>query len=627
MKYKNPLCISGALMKEIFRMYWYIPVFTFMLYFFAGIMPILSNMSNMDSIDYYIHESVKNMNIIYTGIVCVVPVITAVLMMGFIHKESKALMLHIQPLSKNRIFNSYYISGWLMCIIPLLITTALYLLLSFRIHAITRFDIIYWLLSSIAVMTWFFGITVFAGTLTGTAVMNLLAAGVLTIIFPVLVSIAEAYCNIFISGYYKMPECVTYIAENYNPMLNMLFRYGEEETGRTIVFVVYFAVGVLLSAWGRRIYKTRKLERVGSSTLSKTFEELMTYLVVFVGMSSFGLMMWTFSDSRLMIIVGMIIGTLLTLSIVKIIVNRSMRIFGRDFLRSLAVYSAIAVVFVALTVFDITGFSKRVPEASDVKSVEMEDFASFYDNFIDSGFTEESNVNSKMQFTSPESIDKIVELHNYIVDNKLYAGESETGAEVYDLDGTPVSIGSEYIHIKYKLENGNSLERYYSVNMDQKVAQLLDDILTGEEYMEKSKLSSYINMENISYVQITSTAEYYDDPYEESERSYYSYGDYYEEHEISNANIAVIENPKLIKKVFSAWDKDMADCGYLSGNRGVSSIQEIASVEIYFKQPEDKKRAKYGEESVVFTISNFDENIIKCLTDAGYGYVVGTQTE
>lgn len=627
MKYKNPLCISGALMKEIFRMYWYIPVFTFMLYFFAGIMPILSNMSNMDSIDYYIHESVKNMNIIYTGIVCVVPVITAVLMMGFIHKESKALMLHIQPLSKNRIFNSYYISGWLMCIIPLLITTALYLLLSFRIHAITRFDIIYWLLSSIAVMTWFFGITVFAGTLTGTAVMNLLAAGVLTIIFPVLVSIAEAYCNIFISGYYKMPECVTYIAENYNPMLNMLFRYGEEETGRTIVFAVYFAVGVLLSAWGRRIYKTRKLERVGSSTLSKTFEELMTYLVVFVGMSSFGLMMWTFSDSRLMIIVGMIIGTLLTLSIVKIIVNRSMRIFGRDFLRSLAVYSAIAVVFVALTVFDITGFSKRVPEASDVKSVEMEDFASFYDNFIDSGFTEESNVNSKMQFTSPESIDKIVELHNYIVDNKLYAGESETGAEVYDLDGTPVSIGSEYIHIKYKLENGNSLERYYSVNMDQKVAQLLDDILTGEEYMEKSKLSSYINMENISYVQITSTAEYYDDPYEESERSYYSYGDYYEEHEISNANIAVIENPKLIKKVFSAWDKDMADCGYLSGNRGISSIQEIASVEIYFKQPEDKKRAKYGEESVVFTISNFDENIIKCLTDAGYGYVVGTQTE
>lgn len=627
MKYKNPLCISGALMKEIFRMYWYIPVFTFMLYFFAGIMPILSNMSNMDSIDYYIHESVKNMNIIYTGIVCVVPVITAVLMMGFIHKESKALMLHIQPLSKNRIFNSYYISGWLMCIIPLLITTALYLLLSFRIHAITRFDIIYWLLSSIAVMTWFFGITVFAGTLTGTAVMNLLAAGVLTIIFPVLVSIAEAYCNIFISGYYKMPECVTYIAENYNPMLNMLFRYGEEETGRTIVFAVYFAVGVLLSAWGRRIYKTRKLERVGSSTLSKTFEELMTYLVVFVGMSSFGLMMWTFSDSRLMIIVGMIIGTLLTLSIVKIIVNRSMRIFGRDFLRSLAVYSAIAVVFVALTVFDITGFSKRVPEASDVKSVEMGDFASFYDNFIDSGFTEESNVNSKMQFTSPESIDKIVELHNYIVDNKLYAGESETGAEVYDLDGTPVSIGSEYIHIKYKLENGNSLERYYSVNMDQKVAQLLDDILTGEEYMEKSKLSSYINMENISYVQITSTAEYYDDPYEESERSYYSYGDYYEEHEISNANIAVIENPKLIKKVFSAWDKDMADCGYLSGNRGVSSIQEIARVEIYFKQPEDKKRAKYGEESVVFTISNFDENIIKCLTDAGYGYVVGTQTE
>ena len=88
-----------------------------------------------------------------------------------------------------------------------------------------------------------------------------------------------------------MPEWIMYVSENYNPLLNMLFSYGYrgDEDGRIIIFMVYFAVGVLLSILGRYVYKTRKFEKIGNSTLSKTFEELMTYVVVFVGMSSFGL--------------------------------------------------------------------------------------------------------------------------------------------------------------------------------------------------------------------------------------------------------------------------------------------------------------------------------------------------
>ncbi len=631
MKFKNTFSLSGALIREIFRMYWYIPVLTFVLYFFVGIMPILSNMSNIDAIDYYIYESVKNMNIIYSGIMCITAVVTAVMMMGFIHRESKALMMHIQPLSKNRIFNSYYLSGWLMCVIPILLTAVLYMLLAFKIQALTRFDIVFWLLSSIAVTTWFYGITVFAGTLTGTSVMNLLTTCVLMIILPVLVTIAGAYCSIFISGYYKMPEWIMYVSENYNPLLNMLFSYGYrgDEDGRIIIFMVYFAVGVLLSILGRYVYKTRKFEKIGNSTLSKTFEELMTYVVVFVGMSSFGFMMWTFSDSKPMIIVGMIIGTLLTLSVVKIIVNRSVRIFGKDLLRSLIACSVITIVFIALTVFDITGFARRVPEAEDVKSVKMDDFATFYDSFIFDGFMNKRNVNSEMQFTSPENIERIVKLHNYIIENRLYTEEIEGGAEVYDMEGEPVNIENEYIHMKYKLKDGKVLERYYYVNMDEKVAGMLDEILTSEEYREKSKISSYVNMKNINYIQITGMnddySDYEEEFYDEGERSYYSYGDHYEEQEISSGNIAVIENPKLIKKVFEAYDKDMGEYGYINSNKYVSKLKEIATVEIYFKKPESKKRKRisYGDESISFSISNFDENIIECLIESGYGYTVG----
>ena len=330
-----------------------------------------------------------------------------------------------------------------------------------------------------------------------------------------------------------------------------------------------------------------------------------------------------------MIIVGMIIGTLLTLSVVKIIVNRSVRIFGKDLLRSLIACSVITIVFIALTVFDITGFARRVPEAEDVKSVKMDDFATFYDSFIFDGFMNKRNVNSEMQFTSPENIERIVKLHNYIIENRLYTEEIEGGAEVYDMEGEPVNIENEYIHMKYKLKDGKVLERYYYVNMDEKVAGMLDEILTSEEYREKSKISSYVNMKNINYIQITGMnddySDYEEEFYDEGERSYYSYGDHYEEQEISSGNIAVIENPKLIKKVFEAYDKDMGEYGYINSNKYVSKLKEIATVEIYFKKPESKKRKRisYGDESISFSISNFDENIIECLIESGYGYTVG----
>ena len=253
-KLRNPFCVSGALMKEIFKMYWYIPLITFVLYFFTGIIPILSNISNIESIDYYIYESIKNTNIIYTGIMCATPVITAVLMMGFIHKESKAMMLHALPLSRNRIFNSYYISGWLMCVLPLILMVIPYMLLALKIDVLARVDVLLWLLSSVAVMTWFYGITVFTGSLTGTAVMNILATGVLTVIFPLLVTISSSYCDIFIQGYYKMPEWISDISRNFNPAEIFMGDTGATFLGYTLavtsilgVFKGYAMIALMVS--------------------------------------------------------------------------------------------------------------------------------------------------------------------------------------------------------------------------------------------------------------------------------------------------------------------------------------------------------------------------------------------
>lgn len=619
-KTSNPLCVSGALMKEIFRMYWYIPFVTFVLYFFTGIIPILSNMSNIDSIDYYIYESMKNTNIIYTGIMCITPVITAVLMMSFLHKPAKAMMLHSLPMSKKRIFNSYYISGWIMCILPLVLMVIPYMLLALKIDILARMDIVRWVLSSAAVMTWFFGITVLAGSLTGTAIMNILSAGVLTVIFPMLVYILDSYCDIFIPGYYQMPEWLKNISDNFNPAMNLLFRYREDGASDA-VFAVYFIVGILLSLWARRIYRTRKLEQIGNSTLSKAFEELMTYLVVFIGMSAFGMMMWTFTESKAIIILGMIFGTLITFFVVKIIVNRSVRIFSKDFVRSLAIYCVIAIIFTALTVFDITGFTKRVPDLDEVESVSMNNIVFSYGTYQVYGVSEADSQSDTRAFTSQESLETVIQLHQYIVDEKLYDGYSKECAEIYDVEGQPVETCNEYVHLKYKLKNGRYVEREYDVAMNQHVAQMLDKLLTSDEYKEKNSIFSYINIEDVSYIQLTGlTTEYYD---------YYISDESAEQYAQNDANsVAVIENPRIIRKIFEAWDKDMAGFGYVHNNENISAYNDVVNIEVFFKKTETdstkkKKKHDYKPESITLLAKDIYKNVIEYLDDNGYGYLLG----
>lgn len=630
MKRRNPLCVSTALMKEIIRMYWYMPVITFILYFFTGIVPILSNLSNLESIDYFIYDSMKNMNLAYTGIISVTPVITAVLMMGFLHKSDKAMMIHIQPLSKDRIFNSYYICGWLMCVVPLLIMLIPYALLAFKVEALARMNIIFWLLTSIAVMTLFYGMTVLAGTLTGTVVMNLLSTGVLMVVFPIIVGIADSYCEIFIDGYYEMPRWLDSLAESYNPAVGLLFRY-ENSSGMT--FAIYFIAGVILSAVSRKVYKTRKLERIGSSTLSRAFEELMTYLVVFIGMSIFGLMMRSFSQSKLLVVAGMLVGTLITLFVVKLIVNRSVRIFNRDFVRSLSIYLIIAAVFVSLTVFDLSGFDKRVPDIDEIESVDMEGFVSDYPNTVTYGYVSERKGGGKdaRTFTSPEALEKITELHQYIIDNGLSYdkagmtyGDEYLGAEIYDIAGSSLFMGNEYIHIKYNLKNGRAVERMYDVYMDQNVANILDQLLTSEEYREKNSIFSYIKAEDISYIQITGlTEEYYESYYDDLESDIGDL-DQYESYVMNSGNIAVVDNPNLVKKIFEAWDEDMENCGYIYNNRNMSDLTDLASIEIYLKESALKKKGeKNMGENISFIVTDADKNTLACLKEAGYGNVLG----
>ena len=127
------------------------------------------------------------------------------------------------------------------------------------------------------------------------------------------------------------------------------------------------------------------------------------------------------------------------------------------------IYVCLAAVFIAVMVFDITGNTNRIPAVEQVESVELRGLVTNYDSVnMAYGQVPEEYADTEPELTSPETIEMVTELHEYIIENKLYDSDlAEEGDPVivYDAGGNEGYVVSERITIKYHLKNGRDLNR------------------------------------------------------------------------------------------------------------------------------------------------------------------------
>ncbi|MGN1334483.1 MAG: hypothetical protein ACI4U1_05145 [Anaerovoracaceae bacterium] len=532
MKNKNVFSISPALLRENLKLCWYLPALVFVLYFFVGIFPIIINLPDLSSVTDYIEESLNNYNIIYPVYMAGIPLVAAMLMMSFFHKPAKALAMHSQPYSRAKLFNSHVLAGWIMCILPVFVTAILYL--NFMNDIYTFSDVIRWLASSIGIITFFYGMYIFAGSLTGNSAMHLLLSGLFFVIVPVLLILVSTYCESYINGFVSLPDYVSDAMRCFNPLIMMLTD-GMNNVVAVRTTLTYMILGLVFIGAGSIAYRLAKLENVGDSVIFRTVEEIITYLVVFVGMTIFGFFFQSFDEStKGVLILGMVTGTLITFFITKVVIARSVKIFNMKNLKSLGIYVAIAAVFTAFTVYDISGISKRLPELEQIESVNCEYMFDSYemDYFAYGSFRELSDI---AEITSPTVISKVYELHKYIVENDLPCEQQR--AARYDMYGGEVqTVPIEYVSFEYEYKNGCEFKRRFYVMLDDKAAQLIDDIITDPDFKKTITLSDKI------------PSELYDDSFATVE-----YG----------GETVIISGSSEIKKLIEAYDRDVYNSNYM----------------------------------------------------------------
>ena len=515
---------SLPLLLENFKLYWYIPLLSFVAYFFGGIFPIITHRENIDDYCGFLTNSFANYNVVYLPLLVFVPLIASVTVMNFYHRQDRAIALHSQPLSKSRIFNSQILSGWLMCALPLLLTALLYLcfMTECNMHTIyeynsisannpeiesinvyTAANIVRWLGSTTAMMTFFYGLYTLAGTLVGTGIMQVLLSGVFFGACPVIFFIAQGYCQEFLRGYNGMSQTAGNLMIGSNPAVQIFANFGEMISLK--LCLLYLAAGVLALVLARLAYGKAKLEKVGDSMIFRTLEELITWLISFVGATACGMIFYfLLSETLPTLLLGVFVGLLATFFVVKIIIAKSVKVFSKRNLISLGIAALICLLFLAVTVFDLTGYHKRIPAENRITGVYAMELSP---NSSGAYYGLPAALRTENQLiTDPVVIEKVRKLHKLCTElskNKMQltalrrSGILKPEAfpdgkipEIYknstDDAGNLIadSMSSITCRFHYQLQNGKSFKRSFTCFLTDEAAELITELQAMPVYQD-----------------------------------------------------------------------------------------------------------------------------------------------
>ena len=485
---------SGALLKENLKRQWYLPLIIFMLYFLSGIFPLLFLGSGAGE---YAKVSLNNANFIYSSFMTYIPIVVSCIMMWYLHKPEKAFALHAQPYSRGKLFNTHILLGWLMIVIPVILTGAIYMCFSGSLtvtdwnteavsQAFTVKDAAIWVLNSISIYTFCYGLCVLAGSIVGNTVTQVLGSLVFYNLVPALMGTGMLYSTICLPGYDEPSQTTWEILLNSDPQLGGLVSFlavglsGNTDATELGMHMIakgwYFILGLIFIMIAKYAIYKGKLEKVGDSMIFRPVEAVVTVVITFIGGALLGALFGLINNDGIFIFLGAILGGGLAFFLVKLILERTPKIFYARNLKILAISIVILVVFIAVFVFDLTGYAGRVPEADRIKTV---DAGKLMEISLDNGdVSDQEEIYFKQSFETEDRgyIGKVNELHKYITENKLYLfDENEGTTEICDLN------------FIYTLDSGRTFKRVFRISPDEHARELIAGIL-GEEVTKQSRM-------------------------------------------------------------------------------------------------------------------------------------------
>lgn len=426
--------ISKPLILENLRRFWAIPALAFLVYFLSGVFPILMSYAHLNDMASYIKMSLSNQQPFYMFAHLMFPIMAAVVIFKYLQGVSSVSVMHSMPFTRAKLYNSGFISGLILIAAPILANGLILLaiskpvfnqygtetgLMTESVNLFARAGILNWIWVSLLIAFVIYAVSVFAGIVTGNSLMHFATAIWFNFLIPALYGVFIAYFSHYLYGFDTSGNWTEY-GMRISPFLNVLQNEGVFGIGSTIYYIASF---IILYGVTSFLYQKRKLEHATDTLAFSFMEPIICYLIAFLGMTLLGFYFEVLGQSELYMYAGLAAGTVIFFIIGQMIVKKTPRIYNLKSLKSVGIYTLIAVVFIVGLNLDITGFEKRVPGADKVDNFTMsEDFTmgSKLNMYYMNGYPEYNGYRNENGFRlkDPANISAVRELHNSLIDNK-----------------------------------------------------------------------------------------------------------------------------------------------------------------------------------------------------------------
>ncbi|MBM7604986.1 ABC-2 type transport system permease protein [Metabacillus crassostreae] len=476
-----------VVVKQDLKQHGWVSIVYFILLLFA--LPL--EMLKLADMEYVIFSDYKNYFMINTEIQAFIlfsiPIACGLLIFRYLQTEASVDTAHSLPIRRETLYVSHIISGLLLLLIPVLLTSCITFLVTTSIDEfngiLTISELISWTLLYILFTCFLFTLTSSVGMITGMTTVQAIFTYIFLFLPIGLVSVITFNLTFLLFGFSPAftEEALVYLS----PFHRFFDTYGDINTYSSLEIILYILFTILLFFIGLGFYKARQLEKATEVIAFPFLKPIFKYGVTFCSMALGGSY---FSISATLnwnwIIFGYIVGALIGYTATEMILQKTWRIFKLKAYIGFVIYSVIFIIILFGIRSDLFHYENKLPKMDQISEV----------YFGDKWAMQEAERNDQQLFSDSKLyIQDVRNLHEHIIDERELIENTSYVENMNYMQGM----------IIYKLKNGSKISREYHIPIDP-MKKILEPVMGTEDY--KKTHPEYIQLntkEDISRIRIS----------------------------------------------------------------------------------------------------------------------------